>query len=100
MRRWLIGVYLVGCAWQSHQQARVWVSDLTLWRHAARMAPLKPRPALNYGSSLAQAGDVAGAASWWAHAAALAQQPHVPSWDAQRTMRSVLTNLRRLREAL
>ena len=96
----LMRAYLFGCALVTHQQAWVWASDLTLWRHAVELAPQKPRPALNYGSALLLTGDVHGAAIWWARALELSRQPHVKPWDATRTQASARANLARLSEAL
>lgn len=47
-RRALIVLVLLG--WQvlaARHYVRVWHSDRTLWAHAAALAPLKQRPALN-----------------------------------------------------
>lgn len=100
VRPWVIGAYLLGCALVTYQQAKAWESDRTLWAHAVELAPLKPRPALNYGSALLLVGDYQRAAIWWAHAAELATQPHVPAVDARHTRRTALNNLTRLRAAL
>ena len=73
-----------------------WASEPALWQHVAHAAPLKPRPALNYGSALLMTGDPQGAAIWWAHARDLSRQPHIPPWDATRTQTSTGANLERL----
>lgn len=88
---------VMACAWRTHAQVGVWRSELTLWGHAAAQAPLKPRPALNYGSALLMAGEPDGAVRWWVRARDLTQQGHIPTWDAARTQRSVEANLERVR---
>ena len=98
MVRLAVFVTLLGaCAWRTHEQAAIWRSELTLWGHAAAQAPLKPRPALNYGSALLMSGEPDRAVRWWVMARELTRQPHIPSWDASRTQRSVTVNLERLR---
>lgn len=80
----LIVVALVlGCAWLTRQQTRVWTSDLTLWASAVEQAPLKPRPALNYGGYLAASGRFAEARAQFLRAKQLAQQPHILPADRQ-----------------
>ena len=83
---------LLACAWRTHQQLQVWQSDLTLWAHAATIAPAKPRVALNYGVSLL-ARDEAQALQQLVRAYQLTQLAHVPQWDAAVTQRAVAVNL-------
>jgi hypothetical protein len=97
MRRAVMVGWLVWCAAVTHDQVGVWRSDLTLWLHAATVAPAKPRPALNYGSALAIRGEFVGAALWWEHAIRLADAPHVPPHDRRRTLASARHNLSALR---
>ena len=86
-------VVLLACAWRTHQQLEVWQSDLTLWAHAATIAPAKPRPALNYGVALLAASELSGI-THIVRASELARLPHVPPWDAAITQRAVAANLR------
>lgn len=79
-----------------HRALEVWTSDLTLWRHAALIAPYKPRVALNYGVSLLQTKDVIGAVRQLARAAELTGQPHIPAWDQHLTRQAAAKNLRAL----
>lgn len=94
--RWAPYVYLVACLWATMQQIPVWRSNLTLWRHAAELAPLKPRVALNYGLALLASGDTTGAIAQWRRAAILSQAPHIPEWDRRETNDVVLANLKTL----
>ena len=68
-------------ALQTRAYASVWQSDLTLWAHAAQQAPRKPRPWVNLGSFLVQAGRLEAARAAWTHAQTAAQSRHVPAWD-------------------
>ena len=81
---------------QTHRYAAVWQSDLTLWAHAARMAPLKPRPWINLGTYWIQVGGIREARAAWQHAARLAQQASVPSWDQRVAARMARENLQAL----
>ena len=95
MLRWLLPALLLSVyAWQSHTYVRVWQSDLTLWAHAAQEAPRKPRPAMNYGLALLKAKRTTEAATVMVHAYELAQAPHIPTWDRQRTGRYVVGGTR------
>lgn len=87
---------LLTYTWQTHQYVRVWQSDLTLWTHAARVAPLKPRPYVNLGVALILAGQFGAARAAFEHAEAVAQLPHVPVWDRQDAQRAAAANLRAL----
>lgn len=57
VRRGLIVGWLALLAGSTFARAHVWQSDRQLWANAARQAPLKPRPLLNYGRTLEQAGE-------------------------------------------
>lgn len=59
----------------------VWRSDLTLWTHAAKQAPYKPRPVLNYAKARLMAGDVDGATEGFQRTLRLAEQAHLPTYD-------------------
>lgn len=97
-RRWL-PVPIVGwCVWQTAQQIPAWRSELTLWSHAARMAPFKPRVALNYAGALLGDGQMRAGMRQLARAQAVADLPHVPAVDRHLTRRTIAVNLRRFRE--
>jgi hypothetical protein len=80
-------------AWQSHQYVRVWRSDVTLWQHAAVMAPHKPRALLNAGTMQVVRGRFADARALFQLAQTAAQLPHVPPWDRQLAREDAAGNL-------
>lgn len=84
-------------AWQTHQQIGIWRSNVTLWTHAATIAPYKPRVLTNYGLALLQQGDTKGAVEQWRKAVQMADLPHVPPWDRRITNRDVAANMKALR---
>ena len=71
----------------------VWRSNVTLWGHAVQMAPLKPRPALNYAVALIARGDLDQGERWLLRAFALAGQSHIPPYDRHDVTRAVNANL-------
>lgn len=85
---WLIALPVV-----SRGYARVWQADLSLWAHAARYAPRKPRPTINYGLALARAGDLAAAEQAFVRAIVLTDQPHVPPHDQREALEAATGNL-------
>ena len=87
---------LLAYAVLTHQQARVWQSELSLWRHAAQMAPLKPRPAVNYAKALMLSGQMAAAEAELARALVLAGGAHVPEYDQVDATKAVTGNLQAL----
>lgn len=62
-------------------QVPVWRSEQTLWAHAVRHAPQKPRPVLNHAKALLLAGRVSEAERGFLRVRALAEQPHIPAYD-------------------
>ena len=82
--------------WQDARYIPKWETNETLWQHAHEMAPLKPRPAMNYGVELIKAGRMADGANMMTRASALANQPHVPAWDRQATLDALTVNIRAL----
>ena len=55
--RWFIAVWLVWCAWQTHQYVPVWQSELSLWTHAAEKTPLLPHALINLGKATIASGN-------------------------------------------
>ena len=96
VQRHAVTLLVVGlCAWwasQTHTYARVWVSDVTLWHRAVRMAPMKPRPILNWGVMLVAQGRFAAAERVFATALRAAALPHVHPWDRALTETDVARN--------
>ena len=94
MVRWgALAIWLVLTTFQTHAYAQVWTSNLTLWGHASHIAPLKPRPAMNYGVSLLAAGQLEQGIGSIARASQLAEGAHVPWYDRQMTQQAVRRNL-------
>jgi len=87
------GLFLVWQVWLSVGQIATWRSNLTLWSHAARSAPLKPRVVQNFGLSLIGAGQVQAGVTQLYLAVDVAQRPHVPIWDRLITERLAGKNL-------
>ena len=96
------------------QAVAVWQSELTLWAHAADVAPEKPSVANNYGVALVQAGRLREARAQFQRAAFLANpyrmrevkikgQPtqfvveplasHTPAWDRREAAEHAAGNL-------
>lgn len=87
---------MIGC---SARQVSVWRSDLTLWAHAATIAPAKPRVALNYGVALFADGQTRAGIEQWRRASQLAHQPHILGWDRARAHATVAANISALMDA-
>ena len=87
------GLLLLLCAARMRASLLVWQSDATLWAHAATIAPLKPRVALNYGVTLLQQRQYPQALTQLVRAKRLTGYAHVPSWDQAITRRAVAANL-------
>ena len=75
--RWLYGILIVVYVAQGHLYSRVWTSDLALWEHAARQAPLKPRPYVNLAKFLIETNHLDEAYRVTQYADALTFQEHV-----------------------
>lgn len=84
---------LVLCAGLSHRQATVWRSDLTIWAHAAALAPNKPRPWTNLGAALILAQRDTEARAVLRHAESIASQPSISATDRRITLIAVSRNL-------
>lgn len=98
MRQAGIVVILVCCAaLRTRQDVAVWHDDTTLWAHAAQMAPLKPRPALNYGVALITRGDLDGSRRMFERATVLSRQRWVLDGDRLEAQTMALGNLASLR---
>ena len=99
MMRWerrlpvVVALIVLGCAAaRTHQALTVWQSDLTVWRHAAHVAPFKPRPATNYGVALLMARDPL--AVWQLRRAwGLTHGSQVPDYDRALTQRTIRRTL-------
>lgn len=92
-RREFAAVVLLLClTWHTRTAAQTWRSDLTLWRNATIMAPLKPRPAANYGVALILAGNRQAGEAMLAHAERIADAPHVTPWDRREALDMVRIN--------
>lgn len=89
-------VWLLLTTVQTHAYTQVWQSNVTLWTHAAQMAPLKPRPAMNAGVSLLAVGQLEAGIQSIARASQLANSAHVPWYDREMTQQAVRRNLGRL----
>lgn len=87
-----VALWLGLMAGLTDQYARLWVHPLPLWAHAARLAPLKPRPWLHVGIGLVLIGRYADAGRSFDHAALVAGLPHVPAWDRAVTRELVAQN--------
>lgn len=92
--RWILlcGLLLVHVT-QSRQYAHVWASNLSLWEHAARVAPMKSRPHMNYSRYLIEvrrldeAWEEAQLADW------LLDQPHVSEHEKVSRRKGLYHNL-------
>ena len=76
----LVIVYLA-MAIATHQYAPVWRTEFTVWAHAARLAPEKPRTLNNYGVVLAAAGRLEAARQVFERAHTAGHSPQLPAWD-------------------
>lgn len=74
-------------------QVPVWRSEPSLWAHAARVAPNKPRPIVNVGKAAMLQGrfDIAERAMY--RALVLAEQSHLPPYDRQDAIQAAQANL-------
>lgn len=59
------GALLVGLACLSHARARVWESDLSLWRETVKTSPLSPRVHNNLGRAYSLLGQYQRALDEW-----------------------------------
>ena len=85
--------WLLLAAWTAAGYIPVWQSDATLWTHAAAVAPLKPRPAVNVARALILQGELGRAEQWLTHTLALAELPHVPAYDRADAIAAAQGNL-------
>lgn len=85
-------IYVAWLMWQAAGQIAVWDTNLSLWAHAAEMAPYKPRVALNYGVSLMADGQTQAGIRQFQRAGQLARLPHIPIWDRRQTDAAVAAN--------
>lgn len=81
MGKVVVLVWLCAYAYLTHQYAQLWVHPLPLWEHAAKIAPLKPRPWLHVGIGLVLAGRWDEADAAFVRAADVAMLPHVSTQD-------------------
>ncbi len=81
---------------QTRAYAEVWRSNVSLWQHAVRAAPLKPRPRNNYGAYLAQHGLFKNAEQQFRAAMVANTLPHVRSWDRASAAEENAVGARRL----
>ena len=88
----MAGLLVLACATQMRASLEVWESDSTLWAHAATVAPMKPRVALNYGVTLLQV-DYPQALTQLVRAQQLTGARHVPWWDRAITRSAAEKNL-------
>lgn len=79
--------------WTNASYIPVWRSEATLWAHAVQVAPLKPRPAVNFGKALILQGNIDAGERWLTRALALGGQPHIPSYDRSDVVTAVQGNL-------
>lgn len=103
--RWLLGdlpptlaglllIVTLAMALSTRQYAAVWQSDITLWAHAVRLAPEKPRTLNNYGVTLAMQGRLVEARAVFERAHRAGHASRLPLWDhveGERTARANLT---------
>ncbi len=87
---WLL---VIGLGLDTVQAVSVWRDEVSLWRHAAEVSPLKPRPALNYARALLLSGQWAESERAHVHVLALAEQPHVPAFDRTDAIGAAQANL-------
>lgn len=90
----LVGAWIVAQLLATASYVPVWRSELSLWRHASSVAPLKPRPAVNYAKALLFAGDLKASEAQLYRALALAGQSHLRSYDQLDAVDAVQANLR------
>ena len=88
----VVGLLVGWNVYNTHQYARLWVHPLPVWSHAARIAPLKPRPWMNVAVSMVMIGNLDAADRAINIAEAAATQPHTPPWDRQATTELVTKN--------
>lgn len=89
----VLAALLIWYASLTRAYAAVFQSDLTLWPYAVQQTPRKPRPLVNYGLALVEAGDLQGARRAFERAQVLAVQPHIPLWDRNDTMNATIRDL-------
>ena len=103
MRRypWLIpALFLALCVVRTHGQIPVWRSNLTLWTHAATVAPLKPRVRHLEALAMLESGQIQAGVAGLQLALLVATQPHVPASDRAITQRDAWKNLAAVQQAL
>ncbi len=61
--------------------ASVWQNELTLWSHAAVIAPAKPRPWLHLALAFMERRQWREAQTALDHVAEIVNDSHVPAWD-------------------
>lgn len=85
-------------AFATHERARVWHDEVSLWTDTARKAPQAPRPLINLSRAIESTGDFETAAELALRATVLARRPSGFSDERQRQWLVVaLTNEARFR---
>ena len=76
----------------SMSYARVWENEATAWARAAALAPLKPRPQINYALALMERRRFAEADARLSYAWSLTERGSLSSEDRQTARRAVMQN--------
>lgn len=77
----------------SASHVTVWRSELALWSHAAQIAPMKPRPVLNFGRAALLEGRVDLAEQAFYRTLALAERTDIPTYDRADAVTAATANL-------
>lgn len=96
----LLAVVLVAMAVSTRQYAAVWRSEATLWAHAVRLAPQKPRVLNNYGVTLAMQGRLQEARAVFERAHQAGHAATLPPWDRREGERTARENLKAVNDLL
>jgi hypothetical protein len=69
--------------------AAAWQDELTVWTHAVRHAPAKPRPWINLAIAQLERREFGAAQASLDRAEQLAGDPRVPAWSRAQTIEAV-----------
>lgn len=91
---------LLSMAVSTRQYVAVWRSEVTLWQHAVRLAPQKPRTLNNYGVAVAATGQLTQARVWFERAHQAGHSVQLPPWDRVEGERASRANLKAVDDLL
>ena len=90
----LLTIIAMAMTMSTSRYVAVWHDEPTLWAHAVRLAPEKPRTINNYAVTLVMQGQFAAARTWFARAHQAGHSSRLPKWDHVEGEQTARANLK------